>query len=139
MLMNESKINLTIMKLRIKRKIPKRVCGFRKIWSLMREYRYECSCKKFAKEFGFDYYHPIVFQVRLFLAWLVNARCEHCDADGMTGYYEREACSWCDGFALQWNFKLKNIFLWIVRPNEKKMHDVFYHEMFLKEKKKIDY
>lgn len=107
--------------------------GVRKIWSMMREYRYEWSCKKIAKELGFDYYHPIIFQMRLFLAWLFNARCSHCDSDGMSGYYEREVCSWCDGFTLQWNFRLKNIILWIVRPNENAMEAVHYHELFLKE------
>ena len=126
--MNASKLDMKILKLRIKRKLPRRVCGIRKIWSMMREYRYEWACKKFSSQFGYEYYHPLEFQLRLFLAWLFYATCKHCDEDGMTGYYEREACSWCDGFHLRWNWTLRG---WIRNSlfTNKMTEEVSYYEM----------
>lgn len=41
------------------------------------------------------------FIVRFWWAWLTNKICEDCNGDGMTGYYEREACCHCEGYGLQ--------------------------------------
>ena len=40
------------------------------------------------------------FIVNFWWAWIFNKVCENCNGDGMTGYYEREACPLCEGYGL---------------------------------------
>ena len=76
----------------------KRTCNFKKIIALIKEYRYD-----FEPE-----YHRHEFVIRIFLAWFFNLKCSHCDFDGMSGYWEREVCCWCNGFHLRWQGTLRD-------------------------------
>lgn len=81
--------------------------SFKKLVNVCKEYQYEYDTPK---EWDFWRCNRITFWIRQITAWLFNLECEHCDNKGMNGYYEREACSYCDGFALRWQF---SILTWI--------------------------
>lgn len=56
---------------------------------------------EFDNEFSGDY-KPRQFLWLMFKAWATKNVCWDCRGHGMTGYYEPEACSTCDGFGINW-------------------------------------
>lgn len=65
-------------------------------WLNVWDERYE-----FDNEFSGDYKSK-QFLWLMFKAWITKNTCWNCKGNGMTGYYEPEACNTCDGFGINW-------------------------------------